>query len=96
MANANENGEMTNLIANYLVNERFYSLGPKGKGTPQAYKDQFKPILKQIGSVLFEQFERNMVFWNVHYISRLGFSDPVLLLVGNFIIIQTIYFDTMS
>ena len=51
---ATKNAEMTNLIANYIVNYKgFYGLGPKGEGTPQAHKNQFKPISKQIGSVLF-------------------------------------------
>ena len=50
---ATNNAEMTNLIANYLVNKGFYNLGPKDKGTPQAHKDQFEPILEQMGLVLF-------------------------------------------
>ena len=53
---ATKNAEMTNLIANYIVNYKgFYGLGPKGEGTPQAHKNQFKPISNR-----FSTFLRNL------------------------------------
>jgi len=64
---ATENAKMTNLIANYLINKRFTGEDPRARALCKhirisASEDQFKPISKQIGSVLFAQFENNKVF----------------------------------